>query len=168
MLIPKDSTVFIPTWAIHHSDSIYEDSEKFNPDRYLNHPKLANDYAGSPDWENRDKFFQNIPPSSQNEADLHLHHYNYGAGRRICPGIHLAERNMWRIASKLLWAFEFSEPVDPVTGKVSPLDPEAYNPGILQAPLPFKVGIKVRSKKHVEIIRKEHSDALDFLKQYDS
>ncbi|KAF2815541.1 putative cytochrome P450 oxidoreductase [Mytilinidion resinicola] len=148
MLIPKDSTVFIPTWAIHHTDAIYEDSEKFNPDRYLNHPKLANDYAGSPDWENRD-------------------HYNYGAGRRICPGIHLAERNMWRIAAKLLWAFEFSEPVDPITRKVSHLDPEAYNPGILQAPLPFKVDIKVRSEKHVEIIRKEQNEALDFLKQYD-
>ncbi|KAF2501617.1 cytochrome P450 [Lophium mytilinum] len=157
MLIPKDSTVFIPTWAIHHTDAIYEDSEKFNPDRYLNHPKLANDYAGSPDWANRDKC----------DADNPKHHYNYGAGRRICPGIHLAERNMWRIAAKLLWAFEFSEPVDPVTRKVSHLDPDAYNPGILQAPLPFKVGIKVRSEKHVEIIRKEQDEALDFLKQYD-
>lgn len=148
MLIPKNSTIFIPTWAIHHSDSIYADSEEFNPDRYRNHVKLANDYAGSPDWENRD-------------------HYNYGAGRRICPGIHLAERNMWRIASKLLWAFEFSEPVDPVTGKVMHLDPEAYNPGILQAPLPFKVGIKVRSEKHRETIRREHREALAFMKQYD-
>ncbi|KAM5354649.1 hypothetical protein ACJ41O_001296 [Fusarium nematophilum] len=147
MLIPKDSTIFIPTWAIHHSDGIYADSAKFNPDRYLQHPRLANDYAGSPEWENRD-------------------HYNYGAGRRICPGIHLAERNMWRIASKLLWAFEFSEPVNPETGKVMPLDPDAYNPGILQAPLPFKVGIKPRSQAHVATIEREYSDALGLLDQY--
>jgi cytochrome P450 len=53
--IPKDTTIFIPTWAIHHSDHIYEDPEVFNPDRYLKHTKLAPDYAGSPEWENRDK-----------------------------------------------------------------------------------------------------------------
>ena len=148
MLFPKDATVFIPTWALHHSDTIYPDADAFNPDRFLGHTRLANDYAGSPDYANRD-------------------HYNYGAGRRICPGIHLAERNMWRIASKLLWAFEFSEPVDPATGKVMPLDPNDYNPGILQAPLPFKVQIKVRSKAHEATILREHAEAHSFLKQYD-
>jgi len=102
MLIPKDTTLFIPTWALHHSASIYSDPESFNPVRYAHHEKLANDYAGSGDWASRD-------------------HYNYGAGRRICPGIYLAERNMWRIASKLLWAFEFSEPIDPKTRKVKHL-----------------------------------------------
>ncbi|KAL5591178.1 hypothetical protein FOVSG1_010067 [Fusarium oxysporum f. sp. vasinfectum] len=147
MLIPKDSTIFIPTWAIHHTESIYEDPESFNPDRYLNHPKLANDYAGSPDWDTRD-------------------HYNYGAGRRICPGIHLAERNMWRIASKLLWAFEFAEPTDPKTGEVQHLDSYAYNPGILQAPLPFKVSVKPRSEAHIATIRREHAESLEFLDQY--
>ncbi|CAI4213213.1 unnamed protein product [Parascedosporium putredinis] len=148
MLIPKGATVFIPTWALHHNDELYDDPDSFNPDRYLGHEKLANDYAGSPDFTRRD-------------------HYNYGAGRRLCPGIHLAERNMWRIASKLLWAFEFSEPLDPVTGKVQPLDPNAYNPGILQAPLPFKVRIKVRSEAHRRIIEQEHGEALEFMKQYD-
>ncbi|RSL73400.1 hypothetical protein CEP53_000723 [Fusarium sp. AF-6] len=147
MLIPKDSAIFIPTWAIHHGENIYEDPETFNPDRYAQHPRLANDYAGSPDWANRD-------------------HYNYGAGRRICPGIHLTERNMWRIASKLLWAFEFAEPRDPKTGEVMHLDPEAYNPGILQAPLPFKVSIKPRSEARVATILREHEGSLEFLSQY--
>jgi hypothetical protein len=80
--------------------------------------------------------------------------------------MHLAERNMWRIAAKLLWAFELSEYVDPETGVKSPLDPDAYNPGILQAPLPFKVAIKPRSKEHIERINKEMSDATGFLEQY--
>jgi cytochrome P450 len=148
MFIPKDTTVFIPTWALHHDQDIFEDPERFHPERYLSHPKLANDYAGSPEWAKRD-------------------HYNYGAGRRICPGIHLAERNMWRIAAKLLWAFEFSEPVDPTTGKVQHLDPDAYNPGILQAPLPYKVQIKVRSQAHADTIKREHEAALEFMKQYE-
>ncbi|KAH9235592.1 hypothetical protein K456DRAFT_1833555 [Colletotrichum gloeosporioides 23] len=147
MFVPKDSTVFIATWALHHTDANYPSHDTFNPDRYLKHPKLANDYAGSPEWSNRD-------------------HYNYGAGRRICPGIHLAERNMWRIAAKLLWAFDFAEPLDPETGKVTPLDANAYNPGILQAPLEFKARITPRSEAHVATIRREHTDAEGFLAQY--
>ncbi|KAL4810336.1 cytochrome P450 [Aspergillus unguis] len=140
MLIPKDSTLFIPVWALHHTESLYTDPETFNPDRFLGKPKLANDYAGSPDYENRDK---------------------------ICPGIHLAERNMWRIAAKLLWAFEFQEPLDPVTKEIRPLDPYAYNPGILQAPLPFEVRIKPRSQAHIETIKREAAGAVDLLSQFE-
>lgn len=70
---------------------------------------------------------------------------------------------MWRIAAKLLWAYEFAEPIDPATGKVMPLDPDRYNPGILQAPLPFKVRITPRSEQHVATIRRELAGALDFL-----
>ncbi|TVY53947.1 Cytochrome P450 monooxygenase patI [Lachnellula cervina] len=152
MLIPKDSTIFIPTWAIHHSEEIFEDHEAFNPDRFLNFPKLASEYAGSANWEERDN----------------AHHYGYGAGRRVCPGMHLAERNMWRIASKLLWAFDIAEPLDPLTGKVVQLDTNAYNPGITQAPLPFKVRITPRSKAHAAAISKELNGALDFLSPFAS
>jgi hypothetical protein len=74
---------------------------------------------------------------------------------------------MWRIAAKLLWAYEFAEPVDPVTGKTATLDPNKYNPGILQAPLPFKVQIKPRSAEHVATIRRELSGALEFLSKWE-
>ncbi|KAJ5639610.1 uncharacterized protein N7484_007472 [Penicillium longicatenatum] len=71
------------------------------------------------------------------------------------------------VSGQLLWAYEFSEPVDPVTGKAISLDVNAYNPGILQAPLPFKVRITVRSDKHAATIAKELTSALDFLKQWE-
>lgn len=118
------------------------------PERYAGHKRLAPDYAGSPDWEKRD-------------------HYNYGAGRRICSGLHLAERNMWRIASKLLWAFDFAEPIDPSTGRVIPLDDQDYFDGILVAPNPFKVRITPRSQTHTDKFKSEIAEALDFLSQYD-
>jgi hypothetical protein len=70
---------------------------------------------------------------------------------------------MWRIAAKLLWAFDFAEPLDPVTGKIISLDIDAYNPGILQAPLPFKVRITPRSPAHVASIKREMNGALQFL-----
>jgi len=147
MFIPKGTTIFLPVWAVHHTDSIYKDPDTFNPDRYAGFERLANDYAGSPDWQHRD-------------------HYGYGAGRRICPGIHLAERNMWRITSKLLWAFEFSQEIDSGTGKPIPIDTHAYTPGIAQFPKPFKVQIKPRSERHVVQITKEINDALALLQQY--
>ncbi|TVY37467.1 Cytochrome P450 monooxygenase [Lachnellula occidentalis] len=48
MFIPKGSTVFLPIWAVHHMETEgYDSPFTFNPDRYINHHKLANDYAGS-------------------------------------------------------------------------------------------------------------------------
>jgi len=148
MLIPKGTTVFLGVWAMHHDDKLYPKPEEFNPDRYLNHPKLAHDYAVGADYKNRD-------------------HYGYGGGRRICPGMHLAERNMWRITAKLLWAFDISEPVDPVTGKVIPLDVDAYNSAVLLCPLPFKVKVVPRSKEHLACVERELEAAQKFMSQWD-
>lgn len=55
MFFPKDSIVWLAAWAIHQNENLYPDHDQFNPDRFINHPKLANDYAVSPDWESRDK-----------------------------------------------------------------------------------------------------------------
>jgi cytochrome P450 len=149
MLIPKDSTIFIPIFAIHHSERDgYDDPYSFNPDRYLRHTKLANYYAGSADFTQRD-------------------HYGYGSGRRMCPGVHLAERNQWRIAAKILWAFEILEPTDPVTGKVKPLDVNSYTEGLLHAPLPYEVVFKPRSKAHIETIRREYASSIKELERYE-
>ncbi|EXJ83042.1 hypothetical protein A1O3_06859 [Capronia epimyces CBS 606.96] len=147
MLFPKGSIIYLASWAIHHDENIYKGEDDFNPDRYIGYTRLANDYAGSPDWEHRD-------------------HFGYGAGRRICPGIHLAERNMWRIAAKLLWAFEFSQAIDPQTQQPIPIDTHAYTPGTAQFPLPFQVQIKPRSQEHIQRIISEKNNALDFLTLY--
>lgn len=55
MLIPKGSTVFLAIWAIHHNEAFYPDHERFHPDRFLRHPKLANEYATAGEYDNRDK-----------------------------------------------------------------------------------------------------------------
>jgi len=81
--------------------------------------------------------------------------------------MHLAERSMWRIVAKLLWAFEISEPVDPATGMVLPLDVNAFNSAILTCPLPFKVQVKPRSQQHLECITRELSQAQQFMSQWE-
>ncbi|KIX97095.1 uncharacterized protein Z520_07209 [Fonsecaea multimorphosa CBS 102226] len=148
-LIPKDSTVILPSWALHMSESRgYKDPEAYNPDRFVGFNKFADVYAGSPDYEHRD-------------------HYGYGAGRRICPGIHLAERTQWRLTARLLWAFEIDQQVDPVTKKPIPIDLKAYDEGMAHCPKPFSVVFKPRSKDHVDVIKREMSAALKFLKAWD-
>jgi Cytochrome P450 len=60
MFIPKDSTLFVAVWAIHHTEGLFSDHDTFDPERYASHPKLANEYAGSPDYESRDKYIQSF------------------------------------------------------------------------------------------------------------
>ena len=78
----------------------------------------------------------------------------------MCPGVHLAERNMWRIAAELIWAFDIGELED------KPLSVDAYTSCILVSPLPFQVEVKPRSDMHLATIRRELVQAQEFLKQY--
>ena len=138
---------------------MFTDPDEYIPERYINHTKLANVYAGSGEYENRGSYLSVHP--------LTIDHYTYGSGRRICPGIHLAERNMFRIIAKILWGFNIEREINPATGEPFPIDNDAYNPGILQAPLPFKAKITPRSAKHVEVIKRERREVQDFLSQYE-
>ncbi|KAJ4373847.1 hypothetical protein N0V83_002586 [Neocucurbitaria cava] len=146
MLIPKDAAIFIPGYALHFTH--YDEPEMYNPDRYLNHPRLAMDYAGSPDYENRD-------------------HYAYGAGRRICVGIHLAERTQWRTMARILWAFNIEPKMDSNTGKPADLDVTAYADGFIRCPLPFQVNFVPRSEQHVKVVETDFRNIKEFLKTWE-
>jgi hypothetical protein len=100
-------------------------------------------------------------------ANCVLHHYGYGAGRRICPGMHLAERTQWRITAKLLWAFNIERQIDPATGKPVEIDAESYHEGISHCPKPFKVNFVSRSKAHRDVIFKEFQNVQEFLAAFE-
>lgn len=152
LLIPKGSTVILNVWGLQHDPDRYSDPGTFNPWRYKNHTSLASTYAASSDYENRD-------------------HYAYGAGRRICPGIHLAERGMFIAFAKMLWAFEMSEPIHPQTGMPIPVDVDAetgYLDGFLSCPKNFKATIRVRSESRRQTILRDFGTAeKDVFSQYD-
>ena len=142
MTIPKGATVILNVWGLHHDPIKFPNPNVFDPDRFAGRTLLAPDYASSADYENRD-------------------HYGYGSGRRICPGIHLAERNLFIGMAKLLWAFEFSETKDP-SGKPIPLDVDAktaYSEGFLHCPKPFDCKITVRSEARRATIMNEYDIA---------
>ncbi|CAE7084365.1 unnamed protein product [Rhizoctonia solani] len=89
--IPKDTTVVCNIWAIHSNPERYEDPELFKPDRFLGHTLSMVESKTQADPYKRD-------------------HFAFGAGRRSCPGVQLAEQDIFIAISRLLWAFELSAP----------------------------------------------------------
>ncbi len=135
--IPKGTVVNIHQYALHLDLSRYEDAEAFNPERYLNHSLKAGAYAGHPDPYERD-------------------HFSFGAGRRICPGMHLAESSLYITLAKILWAFEIRPSIG-VDGKEEVLDvsDKAYEDGTSTIPKQFKVRFIPRNAEREEVLRNE-------------
>lgn len=107
-----------------------------------------------------------------NKADYDTRdHYSYGAGRRFCTGIHLAERDMFIAMAMLLWAFNFEKPIDPGTGlAMEPdLSPDTgFIEGLVACPAPFPCKISVRSRGRYETIMREFERAkVDVFAKYD-
>jgi cytochrome P450 len=140
MLVPKDATIFLPVYALHHT--YYSDANIYNPDRYLGHLRSSSEYAIMSDYENRD-------------------HYAFGSGRRFCIGINLAERSLWRMIAQILWTFKIEEVQD------AGLDVDAYEGSIAIAPMPFEVRLVPRSGKHAEVVRKTSAGAKEFLMRWE-
>ncbi|KAI8631789.1 cytochrome P450 [Xylariaceae sp. FL1651] len=140
--LPKGTTVILNVWGMHMDPQVWEDPEKFNPDRYKDHPLLAPEYVAGGDWQKRD-------------------HYGYGAGRRICPGMYLAERNMLLSIAKLIWAFRFERRIGP-DGKTLPVDSDpvtGYHNGFLYCPKDYGCQPVVRSDKVRETVLREYEQA---------
>ncbi|KAF8032876.1 hypothetical protein BT93_D1685 [Corymbia citriodora subsp. variegata] len=83
-MVPKGSRVFINVWAIHRDPSIWSNSLEFHPERFL-HSKC--DYGGND--------FNYMP---------------FGAGRRICVGIAMAERMVLYSLATLFHSFDWKLP----------------------------------------------------------
>ncbi|KAJ4348472.1 uncharacterized protein N0V89_009847 [Didymosphaeria variabile] len=142
--IPKGTTVLLNVWGLHHERAGADGALSpfaFDPDRFAGRTAPAPTFAASKDYEARD-------------------HYGYGAGRRLCPGIHLAERNLFVGMAKLLWAFTLEEKpgavpidVDPKTG---------YSEGFLHCAKPFACEVKVRGRNEAERKRRREIVLAEF------
>ncbi|CAO2206970.1 unnamed protein product [Urochloa humidicola] len=81
--VPKGSTVIFNAWAIMRDPEVWERPEEFVPERFLENVEL------------RAKDFEFIP---------------FGAGRRLCPGLPMAERVVPHIVASLLHGFDWLLP----------------------------------------------------------
>ena len=135
MFLPKGTVIIVNAWGMHYDEEHFPNAEAFDPDHFAGVTTLAADLANGA-YENRD-------------------HYGYGTGRRFCPGVHLAERNLFLAMAKLLWAYDIkpgkTKPdTDPVTG---------YCEGFLVCANDFDATFEVRGEKKKETILREFEEA---------
>jgi cytochrome P450 len=138
--IPANSVVAIQQYAIHYDPELFPEPERFNPDRYLAFPEKSGFYAAG-DAGKRD-------------------HWNFGAGRRICSGMHLAENSMYIVIAKLLWAFDILPPLDN-DGKEMKVDlsDDAFETGGNTVPKPYRARFKLRNDEVRRTIEREVAEA---------
>ncbi|KAJ5482591.1 hypothetical protein N7475_001403 [Penicillium sp. IBT 31633x] len=105
-LIPKGASVIYNVWyvspdpagaleipsdvsinrSIHMDPNRHSNPRSFDPSRYADDYQTANEAALNPNPSEYDQFV-------------------FGAGRRICQGMHIAERSLFLGISRMLWAF---------------------------------------------------------------
>ncbi|KAJ8094055.1 hypothetical protein PM082_009945 [Marasmius tenuissimus] len=127
--IPKDTVVVLNTYTMHHDPARHPEPHKFNPDRYINDNTLASESANLADPYARD-------------------HWMFGVGRRICPGMWVAEREIFLVVARMIWAFNLeSIPSEPI-------DLREYDGLSGRSPVPFRIKMIPRDNKVQEILAK--------------
>ncbi|KAL1798265.1 hypothetical protein ACET3X_002302 [Alternaria dauci] len=133
--IPKGAGVMWNVWTIHNDPKRHPEPRKFDPQRYANDSQTAAEAANNPDASKRD-------------------HFLFGAGRRLCQGMHIAERSLFLAIARLLWAFEFG-PGRGENGEVELPDADDLTEGLLVQPKPFKANIVPRDEMRARVLREE-------------
>ncbi|KAK0199583.1 cytochrome P450 [Desarmillaria ectypa] len=118
--IPKDAIVIGDHWSICQDPSVFANPEVFDPTRWLNDDGSLRSDAST---------------------------FNFGFGRRICPGRYVADRSLFITTALLLWAFRISE------DKKAPIDQQGFGgEGISITPDAFEVCFERRVEKMEELL----------------
>jgi cytochrome P450 len=141
--IPKNATVVLNVWTIHRDPARHSNPERFIPERYLGDNKSSQESATSIDVSKRD-------------------HFVFGSGRRICPGMNVADRSMLLGIARTFWAFDVKPKFD-ATGEPKLPVQDDFLPGFAVIPKPFDVAITPRSDQKAKIVKREWESAQDAL-----
>ncbi|KAM0251917.1 hypothetical protein ACHAQJ_007932 [Trichoderma viride] len=134
--IPKDAGVLYNVWAIHNDPERHPDPRRYNPARWAGDNQNSAQAAVNPDPTKRD-------------------HYVFGAGRRLCQGMHIADRSLFLAISRTLWAFNLKRPIDKNTGKEIIPDVDDIQDGMFISPAHFEADIKPRSESKAAAVKRE-------------
>ncbi|EGN99056.1 hypothetical protein SERLA73DRAFT_168607 [Serpula lacrymans var. lacrymans S7.3] len=119
-LIPKGSYVLVNIWGILHNKQNYSEPDLFKPERFLgDHPELDPRTVA------------------------------FGYGRRICPGMHLADASIFITCVTTLAVFNVTKSVENGVEIVPTLEGLA---GAISHPAPFKCSITPRSPEAEALI----------------
>jgi hypothetical protein len=72
----------------------------------------------------------------------------------MCPGIHVAERELWLAISRLLWAFNIGAPPD------EPISLEGYEGESGRTPLPYRITLTPRHDRVQALLEAEQEVTL--------
>ncbi len=125
MFIPKGSFVYANARAMTHDDRVYRDPDTFNPDRYL---PIDQGGWGEP------------YPVGQ-----------FGFGRRICVGKHLAEASMWIAIASVLATFDIEKAVGHDGKEIMPIVELTY--GLTSHPKQFPCRFRPRNERAAQLVR---------------
>ncbi|KAF3025776.1 hypothetical protein E8E14_014521 [Neopestalotiopsis sp. 37M] len=134
--IPAGAMVIINAWAIQNDPKRHPCPRRFEPMRYWGDDQTSIDASNNPDPAKRD-------------------HFVFGAGRRKCQGMHIADRSLFLAVARLLWAFQFKRAIDESTGLEIVPDMEDLAEGVMMFPRPFKTDLRPRTEQRAECLRKE-------------
>ena len=137
--IPKDAAVINNVYAIHNDPQRYPEPRRFDPARFAHDKQSAFDAAVNADVSQRD-------------------HFTFGAGRRICPGMHVAERSLFLAIARIMWAFEI-RPVKDRDGRDVLPDPDRLTQGFACEPLEYAADIRPRSEARAKAVLREWAEA---------
>nr|KAI8762247.1 ATP synthase subunit alpha; mitochondrial-like cytochrome P450 1A1-like P ATP biosynthesis/Eggmasses/Reproduction [Biomphalaria glabrata] len=118
--VPKNMTVYINLWALHHDPEHWPEPWTFKPERFL-----TNDG-------------QLLPVTDPVRRRL----MTFGAGRRVCLGEALAKNRLFLFATALVQSFEFQRAPDETNTKPQQLpkmDPRTYEMGLVLHPQHYQL-----------------------------
>ncbi|KAJ7212055.1 cytochrome P450 [Mycena pura] len=128
--IPKGATVIANTWAMSRDESMYEEPERFMPERYFTADGNLNDDQVA---------------------------IVFGYGRRICVGRYSAGNTVWATIVSILSTFDIAKAKD-AEGNEIDIDPGAYSDGLVSHPDPFQCSITPRSEAARNLIQSTAED----------
>lgn len=141
--IPKGAGVMWNVWGIQMDAKRHPDPRRFDPARYADDFQTAAEAANNSDASKRD-------------------HFVFGAGRRLCQGMHIAERSLFLAISRMLWAFDFKFARDSAGNEVKP-DADDLTEGMLVCPKPFPAQIVPRDEAKAARVKAEWAKMDDLL-----
>lgn len=143
--IPAGAGVMLNVWALNNDPERYPDPREFRPERYEEDHLRAGESATAVDVDQRD-------------------HFTFGAGRRVCPGLNVAERSLYLGMAQMLWALEFGHSRD-AKGDTIPVDVNAVTQGIVCRPKPFECDIRPRSEGRARMAKEAWERELERLRE---
>ncbi|OCL13766.1 putative cytochrome P450 [Glonium stellatum] len=142
--IPAGAAIVLGVWMLNNESQQFKDPRVFDPSRHDSSLTIF-EAATAADWRVRDQ-------------------YTFGAGRRMCPGMHVAEKTLFMSIARILWAFNISKAKES-SGKEIYIEPDAVTEAIACCPLPFQCELKPRDEKRAELLRAKWSDAQNVLNE---